>query len=76
MPDNNININNNDNNNMTIITFFIKSNSYHQLLSLLQKSIVWTEKAHHMELLIVASKARDRDTDNYFNLQGHSPVIK
>ena len=63
MPDNNININNNDNNNMTIITFFIKSNSYHQLLSLLQKSIVCTEKVHHMELLIVAFKARDRDTD-------------
>ena len=28
MPDNNININNNDNSNMTIITFFIKSNSF------------------------------------------------
>ena len=64
MPDNNININNNDNNNMTIITLFIKSNSYHQWLSLLQKSIVWTEKTYHMELLIVASKARDRDNDN------------
>ena len=64
MPDNNININNNDNNNMTIITFFIKSNSYHQWLSLLQKIIVWTEKTYHMELLIVASKARDRDNDN------------
>ena len=64
MPDNNININNNDNNNITIITLFIKSNSYHQWLSLLQKSIVWTEKTYHMELLIVASKARDRDNDN------------